>query len=154
MTGASEARVTQALVEFEAALQAMPFGQERLAKGQQFNAYECAENDEEGDPSDWEYLLCLGPITDAAFITRIDGEWRAKLIETALRVALHQLRHRQSATAPLIEALEAAREVINATLERGYVSVCIEEERPDHDALTATLSRLTAALAEHRGEEQ
>jgi hypothetical protein len=88
--------VDVALAEFAEALAAMPFGQERLTAGQQFNAYESAANEEHEDPRDWRYYLSLGPITDCVQILRIEGDWRAKLVESALRVALRLHRARAS----------------------------------------------------------
>jgi hypothetical protein len=100
--------------DFESALAAMPFGEERLAKGEQFNAYESAANDEDDDPDDWEFYLCLGPITDSVQIMGIQGEWRAKLIEAALRVALRSRLAASQSSAERIASLEAvAREAAN-----------------------------------------
>lgn len=85
---ASEA-LSAAQAEFEAALAGMPSGvTERVAAGQQFNAYESMFNDEDGDPDGWEFHLSIGPISDHHSFLIIDGEWRAKLIEAALRVAM------------------------------------------------------------------
>lgn len=101
--------------DFQAVLRAMPFGQERLAAGQQFNAYESAKNDEDGDPDDWEFCLSLGPISDCVHIMRIEGEWRAKLIEAALRVAM---RSRPSqANEGEIERLRAFRDRVLSAVE-------------------------------------
>ena len=80
--------IASAATEFRSALFAMPFGQDRLASGQQFNVYESGANDEDDDPNDWEFYLSLGPITDCVQIMGIEGKWRAKLVEAALRVAM------------------------------------------------------------------
>lgn len=87
-TKSPEELLESARNDFDAALSAMPFGADRISKGQQFNSYESASNDEDGDPADWEYVLALGPITDAVSVLSIESEWRAKLIESALRVAM------------------------------------------------------------------
>jgi hypothetical protein len=80
--------VGEAVEAFKAAISAMPWGQTRLANGEQFNCYESASNDEDDDPCDWEYYVALGPISDFVTITGLQSEWRAQLIESALRVAL------------------------------------------------------------------
>lgn len=84
--------------DFAAAIEATPEHiRERLDKGQQFNCYEFAENSEWDHPDDLEYYLALGPITDFSSIALIDGEWRAKLIEAAFRVALRSHRAKAGA---------------------------------------------------------
>lgn len=54
--------------EFRDALAAIPWIAERIAAGQQFNCYESADNDEDDDPCDMRFALCIGSITDHRFI--------------------------------------------------------------------------------------
>lgn len=80
------------LRDFGDAVVDLPWVFARLHGGQQFNAYEASDNDEDGDPSEWLYLLCIGPITDHRFICSISGQHRARLVEAALKVATEALR--------------------------------------------------------------
>lgn len=82
----------EALNRFRDAVAEMPFGQERITLGQQFNCYESSLNDEDDDPADLDFFLCLGPITDHAIICEVASKWRADLIESALRLALIEAR--------------------------------------------------------------
>lgn len=75
------------IAEFETALFGIPWVAERVAAGHQFNAYESADNDEDDEPDDWRYALCLGPITDHRFICTILGKDRAALVEAAMKLA-------------------------------------------------------------------
>jgi hypothetical protein len=84
------------LTEFEAAVFGLPWVADRVMGGQQFNAYDCAENDEDDDPDDWEFALSLGPITSSRFICRIVGQDRARLVEAAMKVATEAMRERLS----------------------------------------------------------
>lgn len=84
------------LHEFELALFDIRWVTDRVMGGQQFNAYESAENDEYDDPDDWEYKLCLGPITDARFICPIVGRDRALLVEAAMKVATEAMLERRA----------------------------------------------------------
>jgi hypothetical protein len=89
--------MTDRLGEFEVAVFAIPWVAERVAAGQQFNAYESASNDEDDEPDDWEFDLCIGPITDRRFICPIMGQDRARLVEAAMKVATEAMRERLSA---------------------------------------------------------
>jgi hypothetical protein len=60
---------------------------ERLAKGQQFNAYECASNDEDDDPEDWEFVIAIGPINSHRNLFEVTGESLADLLSSALKLA-------------------------------------------------------------------
>jgi|SRR5689334_18371492 len=80
--------------QFGEAIACLPWVAERIAAGQQFNAYEHASNDEDDDPEDAEYSICVGPISDARFLCSVVGRERAKLIEAALKVATEAIRER------------------------------------------------------------
>lgn len=73
--------------EFREALAAIPWIAERIAAGQQFNCYESADNDEDDDPCDMRFALCIGSISDHRFICPIVGQDRAHLVEAALKLA-------------------------------------------------------------------
>ena len=73
--------------EFREALASIPWIAERIAAGQQFNCYESADNDEDDDPFDMRFALCIGSISDHRFICPIIGQDRARLIEAALKLA-------------------------------------------------------------------
>lgn len=59
----------------------------RLARGEQFNAYECASNDEDDHDDDREYYIGLGPINDFGFVVEITGKAKAEMIAHALTAA-------------------------------------------------------------------
>jgi len=81
----------------------LPFAADRIAAGQQFNAYEGAGNDD-GDDEDWAYELCIGPITDRRFIADVGGKSRADLLESALKLAAEVAFAGQSQE-PLLDVL-------------------------------------------------
>ena len=157
------AGVEAAVSEFRDALAATPFLQDRLAKGQQFNAYESADNEDEEDPLDWEYFLSLGPITNCVQIMRIEGEWRAKLIEAALRVALrtHCAILTPTPAAPpapdsalgdeigtilTAATLHGSDEIVLSTEKVRQIAVALRQPAPRaDDALRGILTRMEAA---------
>jgi len=111
------ARITlaKAVVQFKAALAAMPVIAKRVDAGQQFNCYEQAGDGYIMHPDDWQYNLCVGPITDAWFVHNVLGERDAALIEAAFKVATEAYRNaRLIAAAP--EMVEALRAVLPAKL--------------------------------------
>lgn len=80
-------RYRDAVERFRAATLEIPFVAEKLAAGQQFNAYESGDNDEDDEDEDREYSLCIGPITDARWLIDLTGKTRADLFEAAFKVA-------------------------------------------------------------------
>lgn len=75
---------------FRDAVANVPYIIERVAGGQQFNAYESAgDDDEEVEDEDREYRLCIGPISNCRFIADVEGHGRAQVLEAALKLAYH-----------------------------------------------------------------
>ncbi len=72
---------------FREAVEALPHIAERLAKGQQFNAYDSSTNDDDDEDQDCLMHVCLGPINDAAFVVSLDGRARANMVADALTLA-------------------------------------------------------------------
>lgn len=73
---------------FNEAVEAMPpeVGA-RINLGQQFNAYEDARNEEDGEPDWWDFHLAIGTISDHRKFAEIAGAASARLIEAALKLA-------------------------------------------------------------------
>jgi hypothetical protein len=78
----------QELIErFRQASQSRQWIAERIAKGQQFNCYESASNDDDMEDDEREYRLAIGPVNDFAWLFDIEGQDMADMIESALKLA-------------------------------------------------------------------
>lgn len=82
-------RKAELVERFREAVASIPLVRDHVDAGDQFNAYESAWNDEDCDDEVREYLICVGPVTNACGITRVDGKGKADLIEAALKLAQH-----------------------------------------------------------------
>ncbi len=78
---------TDIVLTLEAVFAGWPEITERLGMGQKFNAYACALGD---DDRDFQWLICIGPVTNAFPIIETDDPARANLIVDALRFAAQQ----------------------------------------------------------------
>lgn len=78
----------QELIErFREAVQSLQWINKRIANGDQFNCYECASNDDDMHDDEREYYLALGPINNFGMLFDFEGQDKAELIESALKLA-------------------------------------------------------------------
>lgn len=61
----------------------------RLAAGQQFNAYDAADNPDDATDEDCVMHVCLGPVTDMRHVATVDGHSTGNLLAHALTLAAY-----------------------------------------------------------------
>lgn len=82
---------------FAEAVAALPMVMAGLDKGYQFNSYDSASNDDDTPDEDCLMNVCIGPITDARLICRVEGRAMGELIADALTLAAALRARHQSA---------------------------------------------------------
>jgi|GEM_PF-2687362 len=140
------------IVRFNEAVEGMPAEvQTRIDIGQQFNAYEDAGNDEDGEPDWWEYQLCIGPITNRRDIVTVEGENVAKLLEAALKLSTHVAANNIEAQADELTTLRA--QLAQAEEALGDIAEA-DVERADNPGFVNDIARATlASIAPKEGGE-
>ena len=123
------ARITfeKALEQFREALTNAPAIAERVNAGKQFNCYDRGDDE---DADERPYALCVGPITDSWFVTQVDGDKEAAIVEAALKVATEA--HRENYATPTRSALIAQLvEAVNKLGLRNLVAGWNGENKAD-----------------------
>lgn len=80
-------RMREARQRYQAAVADLAWVAEKVAKGQQFNAYDQSSNDDEDTDEDLEFYIGIGPISDFRFLGECQGRAQKNIIESALRFA-------------------------------------------------------------------
>ena len=105
---AQELRVRR-LNGFQEAVAAVPYIAERLATGQQFNAFDSSLNDEDDDDEDCTMYVCIGPVSDTRSIVSVEGRAEANMIADALTFAALSASHPCKSGEGAVSVSEAIR---------------------------------------------